>query len=234
MPILTPTKDTGGVTKAMRGVYAELDRYVDDESLAAAMAETGLNNAFLADLLSAVLTHERCGTHLYRSVEGRTNNPVLKAKYREFGSETERHVELVETLVAAGGGNPSYLSPLARAVEGTDSKILESTFMLRGSLDLAAAEMAMLDAVALAESMDRANWQLMAKVTEQLPEGTMSTRDQFQAAVDEVVPQEDDHFMWALTTKERLTMLQLSSTMAASLTDKAEQLMARVQNWLAE
>jgi len=31
---------------------------------------------------------------LYRSGEGRTNNPVLQKQYREFGSETERHVEV--------------------------------------------------------------------------------------------------------------------------------------------
>jgi rubrerythrin len=232
MPILTPTKDTGGVTKALPGVYAEPDRYVDDESLAAAMADTGLNGAFLADLLSAVLTHERCGRHLYRSLEGRTTNPILQGKYREFGAETERHVDLLETLVAGGGGNPSYLSPLARAVEGTDSNLLQSTFLLRGSIDLAAAEMAMLDAVALAESMDHANWQLMAKVSEQLPPGTL--REQFQAAVDEVQPQEDDHLTWALETKERLTLLQLSPNEASSLDEQAEQRLERVRNWLAD
>jgi hypothetical protein len=231
MPILTPTKDTGGVTKALPGIYAEPDRFVTDETLAAAMPDTGLDNAFLADLLSAVLTHERCGRHLYRSCEGRTNNPVLQAKYREYGEETERHADLLEGLISGGGGNPSYLSPLARAVEGTDSNILESTFMLRGSLDLAAAEMALLDAVVLAESMDHANWQLMAKVAAQLPQGAL--RDQFDAAVAEVEPQEDEHLTWALATKERLTLLQLSAA-TASLTEKADGLMARVQNWLSE
>jgi hypothetical protein len=232
VPTLTPTKTTGGVTKALPGVYAEPDRYVDDASLAAAMPETGLNNAFLADLLSAVLTHERCGRHLYRSCEGRTSNPVLQAKYRDYGAETERHVELLEDLITAGGGNPSYLSPLARAVEGTDSNVLESTFLLRGSLDLATAEMAMLDAVVLAESIDHANWLLMAKLGDQLPEGPL--RDQFQAAVNEVQAQEDDHLTWALATKERLTMLQLSPNATSALTDKADELLARVQNWLAD
>jgi rubrerythrin len=232
VPILTPTKTTGGVTKALPGVYAEPDRYVDDVALAAAMPDTGLNNAFLADLLSAVLTHERCGRHLYRSCEGRTSNPVLQAKYREFGGETERHAELVEELVIASGGNPSYLSPLARAVEGTDSNILESTFLLRGSIDLATAEMAMLDAVALAESMDHANWKLMAKLSDQLPEGTL--RDRFQSAVSEVEPQEDDHLTWALDTKERLTLLQISSSTTSAVAIKAEEVLARVQNWLAD
>ena len=59
-------------------------------------------------------------------------------------------------------------------------------------------------------------------------------REQFQAAVDEVVPEEDDHLTWALATKERLTLLQLSSSGATSLGEKAEQVLARVQNWLSD
>ena len=70
-----------------------------------------------------MLAHERCGTHLYRSVAGRTNNPVLQAQYEEFGDETERHVEILEELVTAAGGNPNYVSPAARATEGTDAKL---------------------------------------------------------------------------------------------------------------
>ncbi len=46
-----------------------------------------------------MLTHERCGRHLYRSCESRSNNPVLQAKYREFGEQTERHVEILEGLI---------------------------------------------------------------------------------------------------------------------------------------
>jgi hypothetical protein len=178
-----------------------------------------------------MLTHERCGRHLYRSVEGRTNNPVLQAKYREFGAETERHVELLENLIAGAGGNPSYLSPLARAVEATDSNILQSTFLMRGSIDPATAEMAMLDAVALAESMDHANWKLMARIGEQLPQGPM--REQCEAVVAEVEPQEDEHLSWSLETKERLTLLQLSIR-DRSVAEKADELVARVQNWLAD
>jgi hypothetical protein len=230
--ILTPTKDTGGTTKALPGIYAEPDRLVRDEQLASAMADTGLNGPFVADLLSAMLTHERCGRHLYRSCEGRTNNPILQAKYREFGAETEHHVEVLEGIVTSMGGNPSYLSPAARAVEGTDSNLLQSTFMLRGSVDIMTAEMVMLDAVFLAESMDHANWQLFTKLASRLPDGELRAR--FDAAGAEVEPQEDDHLAWAATTKERLVMLQSADRAKVSVAMKAEELVARVQNWLAE
>jgi hypothetical protein len=232
MPILTPTKDTGGVTKALPGIYAEPSRLITDEALGALLADTALNGAFIADLLSAMLTHERCGRHLYRSCEGRTINPVLQTKYREFGSETEHHVEVLEGLVVASGGNPAYASPMARAVEGTDSAILQSSFMLRGSVDLMTAEMVMLDAVLLAESMDHANWHLFSKLAPELPPGDL--RDRFEAAAEEVEPEEDEHLSWAKDTKERLTLMQVSETAASSLAEKAEELSARVKNWFAD
>jgi len=232
MPILTPTKDTGGVTKALPGIYAEPELLITDEALGAPLGDTGLNGAFVADLMSAMLTHERCGRHLYRSCEGRTNNPVLQAKYREFGAETEHHVEILESLVVAAGGNPAYVGPMARAVEGTDSAILQSSFMLRGSVDLMTAEMVMLDAVLLAESMDHANWQLFAKLVPRLPAGDL--REQFEAAGDEAEPQEDEHLAWAKATKERLTLVQVQETTTSSLADEAEELSARVKNWLSD
>jgi hypothetical protein len=158
MAVLTITKDRGGATKVSPALYAEATQQMTDETLAAFMPDSGMNGPFLADLMSGMLAHEQCGTHLYRSCEGRTNNPMLQRKYRELGAETERHVEILMGLIQAAGGHPGYVSPTARAVHGMDTKLVESTFALNGSLDLMTAEMAMLDAVFLAESMDHANW----------------------------------------------------------------------------
>jgi rubrerythrin len=232
MAILTPTKDKGATTKRTFMVVAEPDRLVTDEQLAAMMPDGGMNGPFVADLLSAMLTHERCGRHLYRSVEGRTNNPMLQAKYREFGDETEQHVDILERLIAEAGGNPAYVSPMARAVQGTDTRIVESTFVLAGSLDVMTAEMAMLDGVFLAESMDNANWTTFNRLVEMMPDGDL--RQRFEAAGQEVGAQEQEHIGWATQTKERLTLLQATSKMTTSMGAKADELMARVKNWLAD
>src|SRR4051794_34236492 len=115
MATLTPTKIQGATTKALPTVTAEPGCTVTDDALATTSETTGLNGPFVADFLSAMLTHERCGRHLYRSVEGRTHNPILKSRYAEFGQETERHAEILEQLIAQAGGNPNYVSPIARA-----------------------------------------------------------------------------------------------------------------------
>jgi rubrerythrin len=232
MATLTPTKATGGAAQPMPALYIEPERQVTPDMLERPFAGTGLNGAFVSDFLSAALAHERCGRHLYRSCEGRSNNPILKAKYQEFGAETERHVEILERLIAAAGGNPSYVSAQARAVDGMDAKLLASTFLLSGSVDVMTEEMAMLDAVFLAESVDHANWQALAELTSQLPEGEL--RDAFQQAVDEVEQQEDKHLEWAQQTRARLTMLQARSDMLSGIGAKAEELVARVRNWLAD
>src|SRR4051794_36485779 len=118
MPTLTPTKADGATSKASDLVYVEPSITVTDDLLQSTIAIQGLNVAFLADLLSGFLAHERCGTHLYRMVQARTNNPVLQRKYKEFGEETIRHVQILEELIAGAGGNPNYVSPMARAIEG--------------------------------------------------------------------------------------------------------------------
>jgi rubrerythrin len=231
MTILHPTKDKGATTKPMPMVYVEDAQQTTNEDLDALFEGTGLNGAFIADLLSGMLTHERCGRHLYRTVETRTNNPMLKSKYKEFGAETERHAEILEQLIAQTGGNPNYVSPQARAVQGMDTKLVESTFMLGGSLDMMTTEMAMLDAVFVAESVDHANWSTLSRLVDELPAGPI--QDAFRQAVGEVEPQEDEHLSWAKETKAKMVSLQARSPVMATVGAKAEEIVAHIRGWFS-
>jgi len=213
-------------------LYVDPECQATPDALEAMFAGTALNGLFLADLLSAVLTHERCGRHIYRSVEGRSNNPVLQAKYRQFGEQTERHVTILEQLISSAGGNPNYVSAQARAVEGMNSYLLQSTFLTSGSADFMTAEMAMLDAVFLAETIDHANWRTLRDLTEAMDDGEL--RVAFRAAVEEVEEEEDEHVGWARDTRTKLTMLQAKSSAMTALGAKAEEMMARVRNWFAD
>jgi rubrerythrin len=213
MSILTPTKDTGATAKANEVLYVEPLATVDDELLAAELAIDGVDAAFVADLLSACLTHERCGVHLYRSVAGRSTDATFRRRYEEIGAETEHHVELLDELIATAGGNPSYVSPQARAVEASDSKLLEATFLASGALDPMAQEMMLLDAVFLAETVDHANWQTLGALAEQLPDGTV--KDALLAAVAEVHAQEEKHLGWARDARAELTMSQVAAEAVA-------------------
>lgn len=202
MAILTVTADVGGSTKPLGGLYVPPGRDVLDAGAATRLFETGLDPSFTADLLSAALMHERCGVHLYRSAAGRTTNEAFRAQYEEFGRQTERHVEILEGLIAGAGGDPMYVSPAARLTEKGNAGLLESTFMLSGSIDLDSAELAVLEAVLLAEAKDHGNWDLMRQLGEFMAAGDL--RDAMVAAVDEVLAQEEEHYGWAEVARAEL------------------------------
>jgi ferritin-like metal-binding protein YciE len=227
MPTLTPTAATGARSKPEEMTYVDPARTMMPDEDEAFLANTGLNGPFVADLLSDMLAHERCGAQLYRSVADRTNNPVLKQRYKHFGKETVEHVETLEGLIAGLGGDPGYISPAARATEKAGIGLLESTFLLAGSVDLMTQELVMLDAVLLAEAKDHANWSCLAGMVDDLPDSDV--RDAFQAAVDEVEVQEDEHLRWAQDMRCRMISLQATSGPASSLALKAEEMIARIK-----
>ncbi|HEY8543638.1 MAG TPA: ferritin-like domain-containing protein [Acidimicrobiales bacterium] len=230
MPILTPTAATGARSRAMESTYVDPARQVTPRELEELLAGTGLNGPFVADLLSDVLAHERAGAQLYRSVANRSHNPVLKKQYEHFGKETLEHVEIVERLIERLGGDPGYVSPSARATTKAGTGLLESTFLLAGSVDLMTQELVMLDAVLLAEAKDHANWSCLSQLVESLPEGEV--RDAVAEAVQQVEPQEDEHLGWATEMRCTLVSAQAKSKAVQVGGETMEQLVARVQSWL--
>lgn len=228
MPTLIPNAATGGHSKPQEMTYVDPARTLTPEGDEAFLADAGLNGPFVADLLSDMLAHERCGAHLYRSVSQRTNNPVLRERYEHFGNETIEHVEILEGLITQLGGDPGYVSPAARATEKAGTGLLESTFLLSGSVDLMTQELVMLDAVLLAEAKDHANWSCLAGMVDDLPAGAV--RDAFHAAVDEVEVQENEHLHWAQDMRCQMISLQATSGAASSLTLKAEEVVARIKS----
>jgi rubrerythrin len=230
MPITSPMFHTDATTKPMPTITVNPGREAAVETLEALPALDGMNAVFVLDLLSDMTMHERCGYHLYRSVSGRTNNPVLKRRYEEFGQETHEHIAILEELVTALGGDPQYVSPAARATEKMDSSILESTFLLRGSVDIMTSELVMLDAVLLAETRDHANWSGLQDLIPSFPDGP--SRDAVQRAVNQVEDQEDEHLEWARSTRSKLIAGQAKSTVGTAIAATAEDMLARVKSWL--
>ena len=199
------TNSTGGTAQPVEALYVPPDRQVLDPSSGSTLVDSGLDAAFVADLLSACVCHERCGAHLYRSVAGRTTDDELRVQYERFGDETLGHVDKLERLIAAAGGDPQYVSPSARATELAASGLLQSTFLISGSIDAVAAELAMLEAVMLAEAKDRANWMVLAELADGMVEGDVRT--EFQGVVSEVLTQEEEHYSWASETRSSLLLM---------------------------
>lgn len=225
------TKETGGQAPLMTNAsFTAPECAIEPEQLGAFLDGTGLNGPFMADLLSSFLMHEQCGLHLYRTAISMTNNPMLKGPYEEFGAETEEHIRIFEELITACGGLPGYVSPTARLTEAMDSKIHESVILLPDGADEATLELAILEAVILAETKCHADWSLIQKLTQEMPAG--AARDAFQAAVDQVEEQEDEHIRWARETWETLILTQAQSKLVQKGMAMAEKAVSKVKDML--
>lgn len=204
MPTTVVTKATGGKTRIMSMTVAEPDRVMKPEQLESFAADARANGRFLADLLSSFVAHERCGVHLYRALAGLSQNAEHKAKYEEFGRETEEHIEVYSNLIKELGGDPMYVSPAARLTEFSDSKLLES-LLLTGSIDLKTQELAGVEAVLLAETKCHGNWELLKKLGQSLPEQSQAKKA-IEAAVEKVEDEEDEHLNWAKQARQQMVL----------------------------
>ena len=206
MPTTTVTKTTGGKTRAMPMTVAAPEQQMLADQLEQVAADATINGRFLADLLSAFCAHERCGVHLYRALAGVTQNDAWRQKYEEFGRETTEHIGIYEDLIRQLGGDPMYVSPVARLTEFIDTKLLEP-LLLTGSVDLKTVEVAGLEAVLLGETKCQGNWQFLSVLAEQLPDS--DSKRAIQSAVQRVQAQEDDHVNWARSTWQQTLLSQV-------------------------
>jgi hypothetical protein len=210
------TATTGGRTMPISMTFTEPTRAVTpDELESTVLAGSDRNVVFIAGTLSAFLAHERSGLALYRVAAELSDNPMLVAKYEEFGRETAEHITIYETLVFALGGDPGYVSPAARMTEQMGAKLLEAPVSLAGSVDLLTLEASLLEAVVIAEHKCHDNWMLLARMGEELTDGP--AREAIREAVAKVEIQEDEHVRWATDTWFQLAMTNAEHPVASGL-----------------
>ena len=153
-----------------------------------------MNRQVLLDKLSEFLMVEQGGYQLYKVLSERTQIDELRQKYLEFGEETSRHREILATVIKKLGGDPGYVSPLARVAQIRGEQML-SLHLVADGLSPMEDEAVGIECVLLAETKDHADWELLGQLVESLPAG--ADRDAIVAAVDEVESQEDEHLAWA-------------------------------------
>lgn len=194
MPTLFATKETGAKTLPTLMTIAAPAQQMPLEQLRKLGEAANLNGLFLANLLSGFAQLERDAVHLYRVVAERTQNEEWKARYAQFGKESEDHIRIYEELIERLGGDPQYVSPNARLTEFRDSKLLEP-LLISGSVDELTLELAGLESVIAAENQCHANWELLGALASQIRDA--SVKGALEDAVKQVLPQEDEHLSWA-------------------------------------
>jgi hypothetical protein len=231
-PLLIETAATGGRTMPLSMVVCPPDRAVTADALEAQLLPgSGLNVAFIAGTMSALLAHERAGAALYRVAAEHSENPMLVDKYREFGGETMEHIAIYQQLIVDLGGDPHYVSPAARMTEQLGQKLLEGLVSLAGSVDLLTLETAFLEAVVFAEHKCHDNWTLLGQLGAILPDER--SRQIVRDAVAAVEPQEDEHIRWATDTRAQLTTQNAAHPAASGATGLIERAAHKVKDALS-
>jgi len=228
---LIVTADTGGKTMPLSMTIAPPLRSLRTDHFGGMFPGSGLNAAFIAGSLSAFVAHERAGVNLYRVAAEHSENPMLVAKYEEFGRETAEHIAIYEDLITQLGGDPAYVSPAARMTEQLGTKLLEGPVLLAGSVDLLSLETAFLEAVVIAEHNCHDNWQLLSRLGALVPEGP--DRQAIRAAVAKVEPEEDRHVAWATDTWFQLAEMNAGHEAAAGAMGVVERTIHKVKDALS-
>jgi hypothetical protein len=99
--------------------------------------------------------------------------------------------------------DPAYLSPGAKLATEKADALLKT---MRDGLSAKSAEINAVENIILAETKDRADWELLGKVARQTNDSRI--RDALKDAVSEVEPEEDEHLNW---TRDQMSRLEINA-----------------------
>jgi hypothetical protein len=224
------TKDTGATIKPGPMVTAAPELVLTDADFAGVAEGTGLNGPFLADFLASAATHENDGVNLFRALGHMTQNPVLQAQYRQFRQDCVTAVETYETLIAALGSRPKYVSPPGRMTEAMDQKMLEA-FQAAGSADPLTLELKGVEATLLASTLCIANTSVLARIGEGLDEG--AARTAIETAVAALSGPQQAHLEWAAQMQQTMLLTQVRSRLVQQVGSVVETVAGKIKDVLS-
>lgn len=227
MPTLAVRPETGATISPGPMVTAPPGREVVEDHLTEFAAGCGLGGPFLADQLSAFVTHERMGINLLRTLYARCDNPVLRKRYADLEDETLRAIEVWEQLITRLGGNPQYASPAARATEAFDSKAIEA-LALSGSADPMSLEQAGLQTFLCAANQCVANVALLAELADAADEG--QARVAMREAAETLRPVAESHQRWAMEAIRKATVSQAKHPAVRKVAQAAERATDKIRS----
>lgn len=159
-------------------------------------AKNRLNPEWLKNFLSEMLATEEGGVQLYDRALNQLEHEELRSKLEQYHEQTERHVELCQTMLEAAGVDTESKSPGA---EATEQKA-------QGLMDVEVPEelndLNNIENLVLAETKDQWNWLTLSSLMAQIEDSQL--KKVVSKAVREVERQERDHVNWNQKTLTKL------------------------------
>jgi hypothetical protein len=154
------------------------------------MKKSAGNTDQVTELLLQALETELGGVKVYETALRCAVNDDLREEWEKYLEETRRHVAVVEGLFDTLGLDRAAQSPGRRVVAHTGASLVQAMELALGAGDPAAAQLVACECVALAETKDHLNWELIGHVGKHLA-GDMAKS--LLAAYEEVETDEDHH-----------------------------------------
>jgi hypothetical protein len=154
-------------------------------------------------LLYETLETERGGVEVYNLAIECAKNDDLKKEWREYKSQTERHVKIVSDLFETFRLDPKAVTPMQLVVRDKVNALLSA---MRNVLEHApeCAEVVAAECIVDAETKDHKNWGLLGEAWKSLPEGTPKT--ELARAVKKIEAEEDEHLYHSVGWARELSL----------------------------
>jgi rubrerythrin len=149
-----------------------------------------MNKPQIDELLYQALETELGGVEVYRTAVQCAENDELKEEWQKYGSQTERHVEIVRSLFEELGLDPEKETPGRRVVRAKGQSLVAAMKMAKKEGPPEAAQLVAAECVVDAETKDHQNWHLIGEIAKKAP---ASAKKALQDAYDEVEDEEDEH-----------------------------------------
>ena len=144
----------------------------------------------IAELLYQALETEKGGVQIFETAVRCAVNADLKEEWEEYLEPTEHHVEIVEGLFETFGLDPETDTPGRLVVRHIGESLVGAMEMAMDAGNADAAQIVAAECIALAETKDHLNWELLGRLAKKLSGDEAKA---LQAAHDEVEDEEDEH-----------------------------------------
>jgi rubrerythrin len=152
--------------------------------------EVKMKNSQVKELLLQALETEIGGVEIYTTALRCAVNDDLRQEWKEYLAQTQRHEQILRTLLPSLKVDPEEETPGRKVVRHIGHSLVQAMEMALKAGEPKAAELVAAECVTLAETKDHQNWELIGEVAEQTKGEVGGV---LQGALDEVEDEEDKH-----------------------------------------
>ena len=149
-----------------------------------------MNKNQVKELLLQALETEIGGVKLYQEALDCVFQPELREEYEKYLEETREHEAKLREVFEAMGIDPEAQSPGRAIVRHLGESLLHAMKLALKSGDRNAAQIVATECIALAESKDHQNWELIGEI---IGDADAENMDELADAHADIEDQEDEH-----------------------------------------